>query len=82
MDWNENQYQLLITLTHPVSLLVGPLPRPPLDVLESHHGGLLQLLEALGVGQVLSQGAVAGAANHPHASFRVRAHLGTEADKA
>ena len=82
MDWNENQYQLLITLTHPVSLLVGPLPRSPLDVLESHHGGLLQLLEALGVGQMLSQGAVAGAAHHSHASFRVRANLGTEAGKA
>ena len=41
--------------THSVSLLVRPLPGPPLDVLECHHGGLLQLLEAFWVGEVLEE---------------------------
>ena len=62
--------------THSVSLLVRPLPGPPLDVLERHHGGLLQLLEAFWVGEVLGEEAVVRAADHPHTVIRVPGILG------
>ena len=62
--------------THSVSLLVRPLPGPPLDVLERHHGSLLQLLEAFWVGEVLGERAVVRAAGHPHAVVRVPGLLG------